>query len=213
MKRLPKLLLHFSAGLLVPNLHAGDCMTECMNRLGCFSGGMGTQNCGYNNSHGFEMCGIQCKGVNTQAFGAIAYSLKEKVFGWSNDKPDQATAERAAIQFCAKSGGSKCVIEASFHNTCGAISTDGKDVFWGTHGSKYSAEQRALAECSKPGKKCTVESSVCSSPGANAGSSLPSTPPQPRATSWGAIAYSSAEMSAGYSQGKPDRAAAEKEAM
>ena len=41
----------------------------------------------------------------------------------------------------------------------------------------------------------------------------PNPPAQPRATSWGAIAYSAADMGAGWSQGKSDRTSAEKAAM
>jgi hypothetical protein len=53
--------------------------------------------------------------------------------------------------------------------------------------------------------------SVCSN--ANASTAPPSTPPPPKAVAWGAIAYSSKDMSAGYAQGKNDRASAEKEAL
>jgi hypothetical protein len=41
----------------------------------------------------------------------------------------------------------------------------------------------------------------------------PNPPAPPRATSWGAIAYSASDMKAGWSQGKSDRGSAEKEAM
>jgi hypothetical protein len=41
----------------------------------------------------------------------------------------------------------------------------------------------------------------------------PNPPAQPRAISWGAIAYSASDMKAGWSQGKSDRGSAEKEAM
>jgi hypothetical protein len=43
--------------------------------------------------------------------------------------------------------------------------------------------------------------------------STPRAPVPPRAASWGAIAYSSRDMGAGWSQGKDDRASAEKAAM
>jgi len=212
MKPVVKILILLSVGLH-PTLPCADCITECMNRKGCFSGGMGSQTCGYQNSHGFEMCGIECRGKTTTAYGAIAFSLKEKISGWSYDQPNQAAAERTAMQYCAKSGGSKCAVQASFHNICGAIATDGSSVFWGTASTKSGAEQRALSECGGPAKKCEVQSSVCSSPGAGAGSSLPSTPPKPKAVAWGAIAYSASDMGAGWSQGKDDRASAEKAAM
>jgi len=189
-----------------------DCFLECMQRSGCWSGS-NSANCGYNNSHAMELCNIQCKGVSSNAFGAIAYSKKEKATGWSFDQNDKASAEKIALQYCVKSGGLKCAIAASFNKTCGAIAADGDTVFWGTSNTKYNAEQRALAECTKESKKCAVQASICSSPGAGGGSSLPSTPAAPKAVSWGAFAYSSADMGAGWSQGKSDRASAEKEAM
>jgi len=219
MKRVIKVLLLLSAAFLVrptfiTTADGGDCVSDCMSGLGCFSGGSGSQNCGFNNSHGFEMCEIQCKGKNAApAYGAIAFSLREMISGWSYNQPDRASAERMAMQYCAKSGGAKCGVEASFHNICGAIATDGKEVWWGTGGSKYNSEQRALAECTRAGKSCSVQASICSSPGPTGESALPNTPPAPRATSWGAIAYSSGDMGAGWSQGKNDRATAEREAL
>jgi hypothetical protein len=226
-----KVLFLLSAAFLVrptflTTADGGDCVTDCMQSLGCFSGGMGNQNCGFNNSHGFEMCNIQCKGKNAApAHGAIAFSLREMISGWSYNQPDRASAEKMALQYCAKSGGANCVIQASFHNTCGAIATTGKELFWGISGSKYNAEQRVLAECTRAGKMCTVQASICSSPGPTGDSDLGSTSsttsvhppaapaPAPRATSWGAIAYSSGDMGAGWSQGKNDQAAAEREAL
>ena len=70
-----------------------------------------------------------------------------------------------------------------------------------------------MTECARPGnKKCAVEAAVCGNADSGGGVT-PTAPPAPRATSWGAIAYSTRDMGAGYSQGKNDRASAEKEAM
>jgi len=67
-----------------------------------------------------------------------------------------------------------------------------------------------MAECEKiGGKKCAVEASVCSAPNNTSGGQ----PEPPKAIAWGAIAYSSRDMGAGWSQGKDDRASAEREAM
>jgi hypothetical protein len=159
-----------------------------------------------------QLCSIQCKGKADNSWGAIAYSRKEKISGWSFEQDDKATADRTALQYCAKQGGGKCLVEASFNHTCGAVAVDGETVTWGTSATKSGAQQRALAECGRAGgKKCAVEVSVCSLP--DASSAPPSTPPPPKSVAWGAIAYSSKDMGAGWSQGKADRASAEKEAM
>jgi hypothetical protein len=220
MNRAFQILLLVAVGFLagptfVPPADGADCVSECMQRLGCFSGGMGSQNCGFDNSHGFEMCRIQCKGQNPDpAFGAIAYSRKDKLWGFTYDQPDRGTAEKLALQYCVKQGGAKCLIEASFHNICGAIAADGDIVTWGTDGTKYNAQQRAVSACTEAGgKRCEAQASICSSPGMTGASNLPTAPAKPKATSWGAIAYSPRDMGSGWSQGKGDRASAEQEAM
>jgi hypothetical protein len=165
--------------------------------------------------HKYELCQIQCKGkTSPPSYGAIAYSRQDKHWGVAFNQNDKATAENLAVQYCAKQGGVKCLIEASFQNTCGAVAADGDKVTWGTSGTKLNAEERAIAECARVGgKNCAAKASICSSPGAGAASSLPSSPPPPRTGFWGAIAYSNSDMGAGWSQGKDDRASAEKEAM
>jgi hypothetical protein len=181
-----------------------------MQRSGCWSGRSVNEPQACNNMP--QLCTIQCKGRQNNSWGAIAYSKPDKAAGWSYEKSDKATAERIAMQECSKQGGAKCLVEASFSNACGAVAADGALVAWGTADTKANAQQRAVAECAKSGgRKCAVEASLCSVP--NAGSVPPGSPPPPKQTSWGAIAYSSADMGAGWSQGKGDRAAAEKEAM
>ncbi len=199
---------------LGPAAFGQSCMQSCMERY--------TGVTGMTNDHKYELCQIQCKGQNSPpAYGAIAYSRKDKLWGFSHDLSDQATAEKVALQYCVQQGGAQCRIEASFHNTCGAIAADGNIVTWGTSGTKLNAQQRAEAECAKVGgKRCESQASICSSPGPGAGSSLPTGTPSSklptapaRTGSWAAIAYSSRDMGAGWSQGKDDRASAEREAM
>jgi hypothetical protein len=189
-----------------------SCLLSCMDASAGISG--------MTYQHKYELCEIRCKGqADPPAYGAIAYSRKDKLWGFTYNQSDKATAEKLAFQNCVKQGGAKCLIEASFHNICGAIAADGDTVAWGTSGTKLNAEQNALAACARAGgKKCAAQASICSSPGAGGGSSLPSTslpgtPLAPRTASWGAIAYSNGDMGAGFSQGKDDRASAEKEAM
>jgi hypothetical protein len=166
-------------------------------------------------------CGTKClKEVTPRdAWGAIAYSSKDKINGWSNGQATKAAAEKIAMDYCVKEGGARCVIDAVFNNTCGALVQDGDNsslLTIGTFGSKGGAQQRATSECERlGGKKCEAKVAVCSTNGG--GPTLtpgnPGPPPAPKAIAWGAIAYSSRDMGAGWSQGRIDRAGAEKEAM
>jgi Domain of unknown function (DUF4189) len=193
---------------------AQTCFLDCMQRSGCWSGRSVSDPGSCNNMP--QLCTIQCQGKKGDTWGAIAYSKKEKISGWSNAQRDGGTADRTAMQYCTKAGGNSCVVEATFHNECGAVAVDGDHVTWGVSKTKAGAVERAMSECSKDGgKKCAIEQSVCSDPdgGADSSSSSSTLPPPPKAISWGAIAYSSKDMGAGYSQGKSDQASAEKEAM
>ena len=153
-----------------------DCFLDCMQRSGCWSGRSVSDPASCNNMP--QLCQIQCQGKANNAWGAIAYSKKDKILGWSYEQADKALAERVALQYCAKQGGAKCVVETSFNHTCGAIAADGEIVTWGTSGTKLAAQQRAMAECNLAGgKKCAVEAAVCSI--ADASSGPPSTPRRP----------------------------------
>jgi hypothetical protein len=150
-----------------------------------------------------------------EVWGAIAYSKPDKAYGYSFEREDQATARRAAMENCRKHG-TNCVVETVFSRACAALAA-GRDHI-GTDRSREAAEKRALAECAATGAKgCAIQTWVCSAPNASAnGGTAPPTPaplPAPKAVAWGAIAYSAADMGAGWSQGKSDRASAEREAM
>jgi hypothetical protein len=149
-------------------------------------------------------------------WGAIAYSKSDKAAGWSWEQVDKPSADNLAMQNCRKQGGMQCQVTTSFQRTCASVAASGNFVGAGTAGNRASAQKAALDQCAgSGGKNCEIEAWVCSAP--NSASSTtpatPSTPRDPNAPSWGAIAYSSRDMGAGYSQGKADRATAEREAM
>ncbi len=223
MKRAALILLLSACFVIQPirisTAECVDCVVQCMS---LYQG-----NSGMTYDHKRELCEIQCKGkTSTPTYGAIAYSRKDKLWGYSYNQPQQVGAEKIAMQNCVKQGGAQCVVHASFHNTCGAVaaSGDGSVITWGIAGSKYSAQQYAEAACHKNGgTKCEAQASICSSPDSSGASvlggtsapstSAPTTVAPARKVSWGAIAYSAGDMGAGWSQGKDDRASAEKEAM
>ena len=220
MKQPGRVVILLSVSFVVPwaflsTAAAADCVVACMERSGCWSGRSVSDPASCNNMP--ELCAIQCRGKTNNGWGAIAYSKKDKISGWSFEQENKSTAERVALQFCAKQGGGKCLVEVSFNRACGAVAADGEIVAWGSSGTKASAQQRALAECFQAGgKKCAMEAWVCSSPNGIPGANPPSSPAPPKNASnvsWGAIAYSSKDMGAGWSQGKADRASAAQEAL
>ena len=192
-----------AAGLLIqlasiPAVADDDCYSKCIRENSC------------NTTHPFggPGCADDCYRKCKKGWGAIAYSWKDKVWGCSWEQESPADAERVAMQSCVKEGGVKCILQAGFNFACGAVAADGERVAWGTDSTKFRAQQRALAECAKiGGRKCAVEAAICPDP--NAGPPGP----QPKEISWGAIAYSAADSGAGWSQGKADRASAERAAL
>ncbi len=210
MRRGVKLLVFLSASLLlqpmfIPTAYAGDCYADCLGRYNCYSSHpFGGTEC-------YNLCREACR---PDGWGAIAYSWKDKISGWSFALNSEGTAAQVAKKYCANRGGANCILQATYYEACGAVAADGDLVAWGTESTKVQAEKRALLECAKiGGKKCVVEVSACSARDANSASRPASPPPPPKAISWGAIAYSTKDMGAGWSQGKEDRASAEREAM
>jgi hypothetical protein len=157
-----------------------------------------------------------CNKIPVNPWGAIAYSKPDEAAGWAYEQADKQTAENIALQNCRKQGGAQCQVVTTFERTCGSVAADHNIVGAGTAGNRQFAEKAALAQCAKSGgRNCSTQAWVCSAQNTatNTSPATPSTPRDPNAPSWGAIAYSSREMSAGHSQGKADRASAEREAM
>src|ERR1700733_11413427 len=152
MKQRAKIPLLLSVSSLVwltpfvPTTVGQTCQLDCMaaSQVGINSGGM-------TYDHAWELCQIRCKGKDLISWGAIAFSKKDKIYGWSSEQVDRASAERVALANCNKEGGIKCVVENSFYNSCGAVAADGDLVALGTGGSKRNVEQLAMAECVKLG--------------------------------------------------------------
>jgi hypothetical protein len=200
--------------LFVSTADCANCMLDCMRVWSCTN--PAGQHCAEEQSKAWDMCKIRCDGKTAPAgtgWGSIAYSAKDHISGWSYEHDHRGTAEQVALQWCNRDRGANCVLRVSFYNSCGAVAADGDTVASGTASTKAGAEQQAMAECTRAGGRlCAVQASACSGAGSTT-TSAPSAPRPPRAISWGAIAYSSKDMGAGWSQGKDDRASAEKEAV
>jgi len=145
------------------SLNGANCLIECQARFSCNHSS--TLSCSTQQDSHNQRCEISCKGQGggAGAWGAIAYSAKEKVYGFTYGKGDKATADKQAMGLCVDHGGSKCFVAASFSDTCGAVAASGDLVTWGKDANRYNAEQRALGECKRlGGKSCEVKSSLCS---------------------------------------------------
>ena len=163
MKQTIRLLILVCASFMLGsrfNAITADCVIDCMNRSGCWSGGS-VSNPGMCHDQ-LHRCNIQCQGQSQKTFGAIAYSAKDKGSGWSHGWNDLDKAKKVAMENCSEHG-SACKLWAWFENGCGAVAADGSVVTWGTASAKQTADQRALAECAKAGgKKCVIQVSHCS---------------------------------------------------
>ena len=161
-----------------------------------------------------ENCGGQCAKYNQNVpapYGAIAVGAGGQ--GISQNRTSWAAADRDAIAACSKYG-SDCKVVYRFQDTCAAIAeAKGTKHFEVATGStEKEAAAGATAACQQRWGTCRSALSTCSLTGTS-GSNKPNPPAQPRATSWGAIAYSAPDMQAGWSQSKNDRSLAENEAM
>src|SRR5208337_240086 len=210
MKRCVRLLIFLFAGLLlqptfIPTASGGDCYSDCLGRYNCYSTHP------YAGTDCYNLCRESCR---PDGWGAIAYSWKDKMWGYSFALSSEGTAAQVAKKFCASKGGANCIVQATYYEACGAVAADGELVAWGTENTLVKAQQRAILECTKiGGKRCVVGASACSARNGTPDTHPASPPPPPKAIAWGAIAYSTRDMGAGWSQGKNDRASAEREAM
>jgi uncharacterized protein DUF4189 len=101
--------------------------------------------------------------------GAIAYSARKEVYGYSRDYDSPKTAGEAAVRNCRGQdrGADDCRVLVAFHNACGALALGDR----GAHGSAWGqsgreAATKALNEC-RPhgGASCKIQRQVCSGAG------------------------------------------------
>jgi hypothetical protein len=161
MQHSAKLLFLLAVSLILrPTLTVAsfDCVTDCMQRSGCWSGGSVStpERC----RDMPNLCNIQCRAQGK--WGAIAYSRTTGASGYSYGWSDEAKAKQVALANCTKNGAG-CQLWATYENGCGAVAADGNIVTWGSASAKPTADQRALSECSKAGgRKCAIQVSQCS---------------------------------------------------
>src|ERR1035438_8760904 len=109
MKQGTKVLISLSVSslvslTLVPAAAGQTCLQTCMDASAGISG--------MTYQHKYELCEIRCKGKDLTSWGAIAYSKKDKISGWSFEQTDRASPERAALQNCNREGGGQSLFRS-----------------------------------------------------------------------------------------------------
>src|SRR5277367_5792851 len=142
MKTVVRVLILMLLGLLVrPGFVAtgvcGSCVLNCMKYWSCSNPSGG--HCAQEQNQAYYLCEIRCKGQTGTGWGAIAYSAKDKIAGWSFENDYKGTAEQVALQYCNRDRGANCVIRVDYLNSCGAVAADGDMVASGTAGTKTGA--------------------------------------------------------------------------
>lgn len=104
--------------------------------------------------------------VNVQAndlFGAIAYSLEARVYGYAENYRTRGEAEMAALNACQNEvgpNGPACTVELWFKNAYGALAEgdNGFGTGWGQY--KQDAQWHALQTCKRYTTNCDISLTV-----------------------------------------------------
>jgi hypothetical protein len=145
-----RLILLFALFLPSIAFAYGDCYRDCMDASGCWSA-RSDENVSY--CSGVQAtCSSRCRdegpGGGGQVYGAIAYSKKKGVYGYSYGWNSQKKAEAVALKNCKDSGpGCKSVVW--FYNSCAAVASDGPHVTWGQADTASAAIKDAVDKCNK----------------------------------------------------------------
>ena len=106
------------------------------------------------------------RGQSRERHGAIAYSARKQVHGYSYGYESEKAASAVAVQNCRRQdpGAGDCQIAVTFYDACGALARGEK----GTHGADWGhsgreASTKALAKCrARGGESCKIDRQVCS---------------------------------------------------
>lgn len=96
-----------------------------------------------------------------RSYGAIAYSVTSKAWGYSEEYSGRSAAQNRAIKECRTKD---CAIAAWFYNSCGALASSANGSWGGAQGADEArAKQNAQARCAKEGgTDCQILFSRCS---------------------------------------------------
>lgn len=151
------------AGIALATLAAparADCASDCESAY--YSCGGDRDFCLSQQGVCLSRCGLE----SGERYGAIAYSARKGVYGYSYDYDSRNEAAAVALGYCRKQDrdAGDCEVLLTFSNACGALAL-GDEGAWGSSWgwTAREADANAVAEC-RPygGASCRVERTVCS---------------------------------------------------
>jgi Domain of unknown function (DUF4189) len=152
------LLLSAAALIAMTNAARADCMDSCMSRKWCGTQYESGEVSGYCDTMQAD-CQAYCRSHSSDAFGALAYSLKTGQTGWAASYDTQDAADQKAVGSC---GADDCGVVVRFDDACAALAANGNGRYATRVGSsQMDAEGLALEAC---GGDCRVEVWSCSFP-------------------------------------------------
>ena len=167
MIKIAKRFFFLFAGMIIScafnaALAYADCFRDCMDMYSCGSS-MDSSYCSDTQARCSTDCRDKGPGGRGKIYGAIAYSKKNGVYGYSHGWTNEKKAELVALKNC-KENGKGCKSIVWFYNSCGAVASDGRHVTWGQADSAQAAMQQALDKCNKSWfkGKCEGKVSHCS---------------------------------------------------
>lgn len=95
-------------------------------------------------------------------WGAIATDGKNGYMGTAVDKRSRYIAEATALTECRNSGGTECIIAATYANACAVMATGEYSYLIKAAPTLAQATALAYRECEKSGMDCTIPYSACS---------------------------------------------------
>lgn len=136
---------------------SADCASDCSSAYRSCRGNPDT--CLSQQGVCLSRCGAS--GAPVERHGAIAYSRKTQVYGYSRDFPSERAASLSAVRYChaQAKGADDCRVLVTFHNACAAIAlgnAGGYGAAWGLN--RRDAAAKALATC---GVNCRIDREVC----------------------------------------------------
>ncbi len=165
MTKTIKLTLLFFTCLVITSaataLAYADCYRECMDAHGCGSS-MDSSYCSGTQARCSTDCRDKGPGGRGKIYGAIAYSAKNGVYGYSHGWTNKKKAEKVAVKNCSANG-KGCKSRVWFYNSCGAVAADGSKVTWAQGSSEQEARKKALDKCKRNffRRHCEVKVSHC----------------------------------------------------
>lgn len=116
----------------------------------------------YNNSNANQQQPAQPQTVWADQWGAIAFDGTTGQAGTVDSQESEASAERLALNLCARNGSKNCKIILPYRNQCAAVTqrAGGGMIYASGAPNQKQAEKNAITQCSD--NTCKIVYSTCS---------------------------------------------------